>query len=691
MIDKKNKVICIIQARLNSKRLPKKVLVNISGKTCLQRVIERVQESKLIDEIWLATTYLKEDKILEETCKNCKIKFFQGSNLNVLSRFYQILKVTKAKAVVRITADCPLIDAKIIDQVIKKFHGENCDYLSNTINRTFPDGLDVEIFSSTALKKTFIKAKHPFLKEHVTPYMHGRVPKGIKVGNFKIKQIFNNIDYSKIRITLDRYEDLVLIRKIFSSLEDLCSWQEVVDLLKKNPSLRKINNHIKINEGSKISMSLIKKNIKRKKSYTNSKLLFKKAIKVIPTASQTFSKSYMQWPLNISPLFLKSGKGCEITDVDNNKYIDYLLALMPIIVGYANKEIDQAVYSQAKKGNILSLSHPKEIELSEKLIKIIPYAEMVKFSKNGSDVLSAAVRLARASTNRDYIAVSGYHGWHDWYIGTTSRNFGIPKAVRSLTKKFNYNDIYSLEKVLGKKPEKFAAIVLEPDTFQMPDVSFLREVRKICDKYGIVMVYDEIICGFRTMFGGASKKYKVLPDLGCFGKAMANGYPLAALVGKRKLMEKLGEVFVSGTFAGELLSIEACLKTIEILKRDNVIDNLIKLGSYLKSELNKKLREKKLIDEVIFEGNNWWPRLNIKNTEINKNLFSSLLRQELISNGLFLGASLNLCASHNTDNIKRKTIRKFSEAIDSFNYKKLSKSPENFLRGNMLESVFKVR
>jgi glutamate-1-semialdehyde 2,1-aminomutase len=276
-------------------------------------------------------------------------------------------------------------------------------------------------------------------------------------------------------------------------------------------------------------MSIIKKN----KPFTKSNLLFKKAIKVIPTASQTFSKSYMQWPLNISPLFLKRGKGCEITDVDNNKYIDYLLALMPIIIGYANKEIDQAVYSQARKGSILSLSHPKEIELSEKLIKIIPYAEMVKFSKNGSDVLSAAVRLARASTNRDYIAVSGYHGWHDWYIGTTSRNYGIPKVVRNLTKKFNFNDINSLEKILGKNKEKFAAIVLEPDTFEEPNIAFLKEVRKICDKHGIIMIYDEIICGFRTMLGGAAKKYKVFPDLGCFGKAMANGYPLAALVGKK--------------------------------------------------------------------------------------------------------------------------------------------------------------
>ena len=529
MNKKKKKIVCIIQARLSSKRLPRKVLMDIEGKTCIERVIERVKKSKLIDEIWLATTYLTVDKNLKKICDENKIHFFQGSNYNVLSRFYKISKITNASYIVRITGDCPLIDWKIIDEMIEKIKINNCDYYSNTIQRTFPDGLDVEIFSSATLNKTYFNAKHPFLKEHVTPYMHGKVPKNIETGKFNIKQFLNDKDYSNYRITLDRKEDLLLIKKIYSQLDDFCSWREVIKLIEKKPYLKKINNHIKLNEGSEIDM----RSTKKYNTFKKSNFLFRKAIKIIPTASQTFSKSYLQWPLNVSPLFLKRGKGCHIVDVDDNKYIDYLLALMPIIIGYANKEVDQAVYRQARQGNILSLSHPKEIELSEKLIKMIPYAEMVKFSKNGSDVLSAAVRLARASTNRDLVAVSGYHGWHDWYIGSTTRNYGIPKAVKKLTKKFNFNDINSLEKVLGKNAEKFAAIVLEPDTFDKPDIGFLKEVRKVCDKYGIILVFDEIICGFRTKLGGAAKKYKVFPDLGCFGKAMANGYPLAALVGKK--------------------------------------------------------------------------------------------------------------------------------------------------------------
>ncbi len=686
-INKEKKTVCIIQARMNSTRLPKKALIDIGGKTCIQRVVERVKKSKLLDEIWIATTKKKEDQVFKRVCEINDINYFQGEVNDVLSRYYNILKVSHADFIVRITADCPLIDASIIDKAVKLIKIKNCDYVSNTLERTFPDGIDVEVFSSKALNKTFKEAKHPFLKEHVTPYMHGLVPEGIKAGKFKLAMLPSKLNYGNYRLTLDRKEDLELIRVIYSSLGEHCSWKEAIKLIQKNSSLKKINSHININEGSLISM----KKFNMKNRYKNSNLLFKKAIKLIPTGSQTFSKSYLQWPLNASPLFLQKGKGCVITDVDDNKYIDYLLALLPIIIGYANNEIDQAVYGQARKGTILSLSHPKEIELSEKLVSMIPYAEMVKFSKNGSDVLSAAVRLARAFTGRDLIAVSGYHGWHDWYIGTTSRNIGIPKAVSRLTKKFNFNDIDSLKRIIRKNPEKFAAIILEPDTFEKPEISFLKEVRRICDLYGIILIYDEIICGFRTMLGGASKKYGVFPDLGCFGKAMANGYPLAALVGRRNIMKKLEEAFISGTFSGELLSIQACLTTIKIIERDNVISKLEKLGKNLKNELNKILKNEKLDTEITFEGNDWWPRLNILETELNRDIFNSLLRQEFLSNGLFLGASLNLCHSHCANNIQTQTLKKFKTALNIFKSKKVSKNPEKYLKGKKIQAVFKVR
>ena len=173
-------------------------------------------------------------------------------------------------------------------------------------------------------------------------------------------------------------------------------------------------------------------------SFIKSNKLYSKALKTIPLATQTFSKSSLQWPLGASPMFFEKAKGCKIIDVDGNSYIDYLLSLLPIILGYQDRDVDIAVKRQMRKGVVFSMSHPIEIELAEKLKSLIPYAEMVRFGKNGSDVLSAAIRLARAYTKKDIVMVSGYHGWHDWYIGSTSRNIGVPSQVRRLTKTFNH-------------------------------------------------------------------------------------------------------------------------------------------------------------------------------------------------------------------------------------------------------------
>ena len=235
-------------------------------------------------------------------------------------------------------------------------------------------------------------------------------------------------------------------------------------------------------------------------------------------------------------MFFEKAKGAKVFDIDGNDYIDYLLSLLPIILGYSDKSVDAFVKEQMKKGVIFSMPHPIEVELAEKIKELIPYAEYVRFGKNGSDALSAAVRLARAYTKRDLILVSGYHGWHDWYIGATSRNIGVPQSVQNLTISFPFNDLNKLESLLKKYSNKVAGIVLEPDGLLSPEKDYLKQVRKLCNKNGIILIFDEIVCGFRTNIGGASAEYKVMPDLGCFGKAMANGYPISAVVGKKKIM-----------------------------------------------------------------------------------------------------------------------------------------------------------
>ena len=430
---------------------------------------------------------------------------------------------------------------------------------------------------------------------------------------------------------------------------------------------------------------------KKNNSFIESNRLYNRALKSIPLATQTFSKSSLQWPLGASPMFIKKGKGCHIYDVDNNKYIDYLLALMPIILGYGDAEVNNAVKKQMQDGIIFSMPHPIELELAENLINIIPYAEMVRFGKNGSDALSAAIRLARAHTKRDKILVSGYHGWHDWYIGSTSRNLGVPKTIAELTKKFIFNDIDSLKKVLKDNNYNFAAIVVEPDGFIPPAPGYLQEIRSLCDKHGIILIFDEIVCGFRTNIGGAAKEYGVNADLGCFGKALANGYPLSAVVGRKDIMEQMKNVFVSGTFSGETLSIAAALATIKKLQNLDVTNKLKHHGKKLFIESNKIISNKGFSDIVKFEGNYWWPRLVFKKMPIEDNIFLTLFRQQLISNGLFMGSSYNLCLSHNKESVFKSTIKSFADTLTDMQTILNSNNPIKHIKGSLIEPVFKVR
>ena len=272
-----------------------------------------------------------------------------------------------------------------------------------------------------------------------------------------------------------------------------------------------------------------------KKKFKKSIKFYKKAIQKIPLATQTFSKSSLIYPYGVSPLFVDKGKGCYITDIDNNQYIDYILGLLPIILSYQDKDVDIAIKKQLKKGIIFSLPSTVEFVLADLLTKLIPSAEMVRFGKNGSDVTSAAIRLSRAFTGRDKIAICGYHSWHDWYIGTTSRNLGVPKSVSKLSFNFKFNDLDSFYNVLKKNnPNKFAAIILEPENIEIPNIEFLKEVRNFASKYGIILIFDEIVSGFRSNLGGAQKKFGIIPDLSTFGKGIANGMPLSAIVGKKK-------------------------------------------------------------------------------------------------------------------------------------------------------------
>jgi glutamate-1-semialdehyde 2,1-aminomutase len=400
----------------------------------------------------------------------------------------------------------------------------------------------------------------------------------------------------------------------------------------------------------------------------------------------------MNFPRGASPLFLERGQGAYVWDYDGNKYVDYVMGLMPIILGYCDPDVDKAIRDQLNNGIIFSLPSDLEVQLSEKLIGLIPCAEMVRFGKNGSDVTSAAIRLARAYTGRDRIAVSGYHGWHDWYIGTTARNLGVPKSVQDLSSKFIFNDPDSLEHLFKTDPNGFAAVILEPTGACEPEDGFLERVRELCDQYGVVLVFDEIVTGFRVDMGGAQRKYGVTPDLATFGKAMANGMPISTIVGRREIMKLMDDIFFSGTFGGETLSLAAALATIEKLERINAPEVFKHTGKIIYNAVQSLITDFELNDVLSVSGVDWWPRIVVGSNDKNSQIeITTLLRQELIEHGVFMGGGFNLSIAHNDENIISETLLGIHQAFERFStYIRMDNTMSN-LRGELIKPVFQVR
>jgi glutamate-1-semialdehyde aminotransferase len=426
--------------------------------------------------------------------------------------------------------------------------------------------------------------------------------------------------------------------------------------------------------------------------FTRSNELYERALNSIPLASQTFSKSAMNFPRRASPLFLERGQGAYVWDYDGNKYIDYVLGLMPIVLGYCDPDVDDAIRKQLNNGIIFSLPSDLEIQLAEKLTELIPCAEMARFGKNGSDVTSAAIRLARAYTGRDRIAVCGYHGWHDWYIGTTARNLGVPKSVQDLSSKFIFNDLDSLEHLFKTDPNGFAAVILEPTGTCEPEDGFLEGIRELCDQYGVVLVFDEIVTGFRVDMGGAQRKYGVTPDLATFGKAMANGMPISAIVGKREIMKLMDNIFFSGTFGGETLSLAAALATITKLEKINAPEVFERTGRNIRDAVQNIITDFELDDIVSVAGVDWWPRIVVdaygKNSQIE---MTTLLRQELIKQGIFMGGGFNLSIAHNDESVIAETLQDIHQSFEKFSTYLKAGNPMSNLQGELIKPVFQVR
>jgi glutamate-1-semialdehyde aminotransferase len=429
-----------------------------------------------------------------------------------------------------------------------------------------------------------------------------------------------------------------------------------------------------------------------KERFKKSQEWLDRTLKVIPSGTQTYSKGPRQFIRGASPVFVERGDGARLWDVDGNEFLDFTMGLCAVILGYADPDVNAAVTRQMALGTVFTLPHPIETEVSEMLARLIPCAEMVRFGKNGSDATAGAVRLARAVTGRDLIACCGYHGWQDWYVGTRTLNRGVPEATRALTVPFDYNRIETLERIFDERPGQVAGVIMEPMQFELPAPGFLEAVRDLAHRHGALLIFDEIKTGFRLALGGAQERFGVLPDLAAFGKAMTNGFPLAALVGRRDIMELLDHVFFSFTAGGETVALAACRATVTKMEQQRVIEHIWTQGARLQDGLNQRVTRAGLSDFMWCKGTpplnavyfhkagesaTWWA-------------LKSLFQQECIRRGLLFTGDHNLSLAHGGKEID-EALRTYDAVIEITAAAIRDGSVERRLEGPAAEPVFRVR
>jgi glutamate-1-semialdehyde 2,1-aminomutase len=433
------------------------------------------------------------------------------------------------------------------------------------------------------------------------------------------------------------------------------------------------------------------RNDDRSRSFTHSEALLARALGVIPLGTQTFSKSHTQYPLGAAPFFIERAQGSQVWDVDGNQYTDFVNALASVILGHCDPDITRGVIEQVGRGTIFSLASRLEIEVAELIIDMVPCAEQVRFGKNGSDATSGAIRAARAFTGRDHIAVCGYHGWHDWYIGSTARNKGVPAATRVLTHTFRYNDLASLEAIFAANPGGIAAVILEPMNVERPQDGFLEGLAVLTRDEGAVLIFDETVTGFRFANGGAQELFAVTPDLATFGKGLANGYPLSAVAGRENIMKEFEEVFFSFTMGGETLSLAAAKVALEKLRREPVIATISAVGERLIGGVKDLIARHACQLFLTIKGHPSWTFLLFDDADgTPAHEMKTLWMQEILSRGILSVGTHNLSYAHSAADIDH-LLGVYDEVFPILRTAIEEKRVRQYLRCQPLVPLFQVR
>ena len=631
------KVVALVQARTGSVRLPQKVLKPILNKPMIELLLSRLSRSTELDEIVVATSKEKRDDKLESTVESLGFKCTRGSEKDVLDRFYKSAKFLEADVIVRITGDCPLVDSYLVDECIREYKKQEVDYFSNIDPVTFPDGLDIEVMSFQSLERANLEAETDFDREHVTPYIRNS-------DSFSKASVQHEEDLSSQRWSVDEPEDLIVVSKIFEyfSPDIFFGWKKVIELFDIRPELFEENKIIKNNEGANMG--------------TGQKL-YKRAKRIIPGGNMLLSKRPEMFLPEQWPSYFSKAKGCKVWDLDGNEFIDMsIMGIGTNILGYGHLEVDEAVHKIIETGNMATFNCSEEVLLSEKLLELHPWADMVRLARAGGEINSMAVRIARASTGKDKIAICGYHGWHDWYLSTNLNNDknldghllpglqtdGVPRGLIGTTLPFNYNDIDQLEALIKDNKDEIAAIKMEVSRNEGPEDNFLQKVRDLATENNIILIFDECTSGFRETFGGLHKKYGIEPDLALFGKALGNGYAISACIGRQEFMQAAQQTFISSTFWTERIGPSAALKTLEVMERSKSWKTITEIGNQISKRWNT------LSNKFELDIDTWGlPALSGFTFNSENNLYyKTFITQEMLKKGYLAANSIYVCTEH---------------------------------------------
>lgn len=631
------KVVAIIQARMGSSRFPNKVMRKINDVPMIGLLLARLSLSKEINQIIIATTTNSKDDELVEYLKSQGYKCERGSENDVLERFYFAAKNNQAEIVVRITGDCPLIDSQIVDSCIQELKAQGKDYFSNIMPASYPDGLDVEVCTFEALEMAQFEVTSDYDREHVMPYL--RDSKRFNIGSIKAPK-----NFSHYRWTVDELNDFNVISKVFNHFHPKLnfSWQEVLKMNQEQPDTFAENSNIIRNEGAKLG---------------SGQKLWKRAKTVIPGGNMLLSKRAEMFLPEQWPAYFSKTDGCRVWDLDGNEYIDMsIMGIGTNTLGYNHPEVDAAVRKVIDAGNMSTLNCPEEVYLAEKLVELHPWADMVRFARSGGEANAIAIRIARAASGKDKVAVCGYHGWHDWYLSANLGDDeslaghllpglnpkGVPSNLRGTVFPFNYNNYKELESLVNS--EDIGVIKMEVVRNKGPEDNFLQKVRKLATDRKIILIFDECTSGFRETFGGIHKKYGVEPDMAMFGKALGNGYAISATIGRREIMEAAQSTFISSTFWTERIGPAAALATLKVMESEKSWEQITKVGTNV-TDRWQKLAIKHGLDITTFG----LPALTGFSFNYKDALaYKTFLTQEMLKQGYLAATNLYVSTAHTT-------------------------------------------